>query len=488
MATAVSVELPARAVRKHLRKTRRASSAARPVTEVLQDLYIGLFGLVLVSVMVAPLARSALKDVVAHGGAGHVPHALVPDLGLALALVAAGTGLRALQLIGPVICDPARATWLLASPVSRSGLLGAAAGLAVVGTALSGAVAGLAVGLLLSWPAVGSAVVGGLVAALLSLLATTLQGRSWGAAWLRRTGDVLAALAVPVLVAGLVGVDAEPPSPSERTALLVALALGLLTAGCALGLRRALARLRRADLVAGTGLATGLRATVTALDGSFVAETLRLRRLLERGEVGSKPLRGNGFSALAWADVRRAWRARRGWLAAIAATTLVWAADDLYGRLGAALAMVLVAWAGAGAAAAGLRTISRSPALSRALPFTDADLRAAHLVVPGAVALVIGEIGCVLASRPGWWAVIATLLAVAGVLRTAGGRPDIRWELQATSPMGALPVGAVTAYLVGPDVVVLAALPFVFGADPLLSSLLPLLAVAVLLRRKSRRA
>src|SRR6476661_5214396 len=102
MATALSVEVPARAVRKHLRKARRASVAARPVTEVLQDLYIGLF---LVSAMVAPLARKALKDVVAHGGAGHVPHALVPDLGLALALVAAGTGLRALQLIGPVVCD-----------------------------------------------------------------------------------------------------------------------------------------------------------------------------------------------------------------------------------------------------------------------------------------------------------------------------------------------------------------------------------------------
>jgi hypothetical protein len=487
MATALSVEVPARAVRKHLRKARRASVAARPVTEVLQDLYIGLFGLVLVSAMVAPLARKALKDVVAHGGAGHVPHALVPDLGLALALVAAGTGLRALQLIGPVVCDPARATWLLASPVSRSGLLGAAAGMAVLGAALVGAAAGLAVGLLLSWPQVASAVVGGLLAALLTLGSISLQGRAWGATWLRRIGDGLAVLAVPVLVAGLVGFDAEPASPSARTAALVALGLGVLTLVAGTGLRRALGRLRRADLVAGTGLATGLRATVTALDGSFVAETLRLRRLLERGEVGSKPLRGSGFSALVWADVRRSWRARRGWLAAVAATTLVWAADDLYGRLGSATVLVLVAWAGAGAAAAGLRTIARSTALSRALPLTDADLRAAHLVVPGAVALVIGEIACALAVRPGWWAVIVTLLAAAGVLRTAAGRPDIRWELQATSPMGALPVGAVTAFLVGPDVVVLAALPFVFGAGPLLSSLLPLLAVAVLLRRKVKR-
>ncbi|GAA4346065.1 DUF6297 family protein [Angustibacter luteus] len=487
MAVALSPEVPARTVRQQLRKARRASVAARPVTEVLQDLYVTAFGIVLISVMVGPLARDALQDVVDHGGAGQAPHALVPALGIALGLVFVGTGVRALNLVGPVVCDPARATWLLASPVSRAGLLGAAAGAALAGTAFVGALGGLAVGLLLSWPGVASAVVGGFAAALLGLLAIGLQGRRTGGRWMRWGGDALALLAVPVLVAGLLGVDAQPATPSARTAGLVALALGLLLVLCATRLSRVLARLRRTDMVAGTGLATGLRATVTALDGSFVAETLRLRRLLERGVVGSKPLRGSGFNALVAADVRRVSRASRGPLAALGATTLAWAAEDLYGRLGSVVVLLVVCWAGAGASAAGLRTVTRSRGLARSLPLADQDLRQAHLVVPALVAAVVAEVGCLLTGRPSWWTLVLTLLAAAGVLRTAAGRPDIKWELQATSPMGALPVGAFTAFLVGPDVVVVAALPFLVGATPMVSLLLPLLAVTVLLRRKIKR-
>src|SRR4051794_10684755 len=98
MATIASSEVPARVVRGQLRRARRASVVARPITEVLQDLYVALFAVLLVSVMVAPLARDALHDVVQRGDSERAPHALVPALGVALALVCLGTGLRALNL------------------------------------------------------------------------------------------------------------------------------------------------------------------------------------------------------------------------------------------------------------------------------------------------------------------------------------------------------------------------------------------------------
>ena len=158
MAVALSAEVPARAVRRQLRKARRASVAARPVTEVLQDLYVGLFGM-----------RAGLRDGGAAGprraagrrrprrGGSRRRTRWCPPWAWRSALVCVGHRPARAQPVGPVVCDPARATWLLASPVSRAGLLGAAAGAALAGTAVVGASCGLAVGLLLAWPAVASA-------------------------------------------------------------------------------------------------------------------------------------------------------------------------------------------------------------------------------------------------------------------------------------------------------------------------------------------
>jgi hypothetical protein len=130
--------------------------------------------------------------------------------------------------------------------------------------------------------------------------------------------------------------------------------------------------------------------------------------------------------------------------------------------------------------------VSRSRALARSFPFSDVELRAAHVVVPVVVAAVVTSAAAVLCGLPSWTAAPATACAVAGVLRTSAGRAPVKWELQAESPMGAMPVGAVMSYVVGIDVVALTAVPLLVGLDPVLCVAIPL-GVALLLLRQRRR-
>ncbi len=485
----VGVELSARSLRRALRRMRRASPVARPLGETLQDLYVVAFAIALVAAMVAPLAGDTLRDISARSGSGHAPPGLAAMLGLTLVLALAGSGLRALVLLGPVVRDPADATWLLAAPVDRRGLLLPTAGVVASGCAAGGALIGLAAAELGAAPWWGGAFGGALLGVVVCAVAVSGQGHRRTAV-LRRLADGVTASAAVALVLALAG---AAPSWRQRAhpAVVAGALTGVLAVAAAVGaaaIRRSLGRLRRSDLVAGAGLALGLRATVTALDGSFAAETLRVRRVLERGVVRSRRLWGTGAAALVAADVRRTLRWPRGVVVALCAAPVAWAADDLYGRLAAAATIALVAWWAAGAGAAGLRTVSRTPALARSLPFSDSTLRAAHCVVPATCALVVAAVASGLDRQPWWWAPVAALVAVAGALRSAAGRSAARWDMQAVSPMGALPVGAVTSYLVGVDVVLLSSLPWLAGAGLFWSALLPAVAVSILLRWNRRPA
>nr|WP_284291801.1 DUF6297 family protein [Angustibacter aerolatus] len=153
----------------------------------------------------------------------------------------------------------------------------------------------------------------------------------------------------------------------------------------------------------------------------------------------------------------------------------------------AVAATALLGWAAAGAAASGLRAVSRSAALARSLPFPTSDLVSAHAVLPLASAFVATAVATVLSGRPAWWAVAGALVGTAGAMRTARGRSPVR-RLQAASPVGALPVGAILSYLVGVDVVALVSVPWLAGADPALAAGVPLLALAVLRSLRPRRA
>ena len=474
----------AAALRRSLRRARRRSGAAKPIGETLQDLYVAAFAVLMVAVVVAPTASRVLAD------AGR--RTATPGLALTLALTAAVAGtvaaLRALTTVGPVVRDPADVTWLLASPTSRSALLAPGAALLVavavgIGAVLGAAcavVAGVGFTQVLGWALGGAAV---LVTAT-SVAVAVQRGRVRNGR-VRRLADGGAVVAVALLVTGLLG---RTSSWRAQSSWPVVGGLAVLAAVTLLLVPRALPRLRRSELVAGAGLALGLRATVTALDGSFVAETLRTRRLLERAVVRRHRLAGAGLYALAAADARRVSRSPRALLGALALAPTAWALADLYGRLGAAAAVSLAGWGAAGQVAAGLRTVSRSGSVSRSLPFSDAQLRGAHAVVPGVVALVVTSAATAFTGRPAWTALAAALVGTAAVLRTAAGRSPISWGVQATSPLGSLPVGAVTSYLVGLDVAVVSTVPLLLGAGPRWGLAVPALACLVLVRFNRRPA
>lgn len=472
----------ARELRRHLRRARRRSGSARPLGDTLQNLYVTGFALVMVAVVVAPTAARVLGD----AGRRTTSPGLALILAVAAFTAAVAASLRALTTLGPVVRDPADATWLLASPVSRGGLLGpgtvlllavAAAVGALVGAAC-GVVAAPAVANVVAWAACGSA---GLV--LTSSLAILVQrGRSANRR-VRSTADVLAVGAAALLVAGLTGAGPTAAAGAPWPVAAVGSVLALAALGC---VPRALPRLRRSELVAGAGLALGLRATVTLLDGSIVAETLRTRRLLERAFVRPRPLGGRGLAALTVADARRISRAPRAVLGAAALVPVAWGFADLYPGLGAAAAASLAGWGAAALSAGGLRTVSRSAAVSRSLPFSDAHLRAAHIVLPAALALTVTSALTALTGRPAWTALAAALVGAAATLRTAAGRPPVSWGVQAVSPLGSLPVGAVASYLVGLDVAVVTALPLLLGTGPRLGIGLPALACLLLVRFNRR--
>lgn len=474
----------ARELRRSLRRARRRSGAARPIGDTLQDLYVAGFAVLMVSVVVAPTAARVLGD----AGRRTTSPGLALTLAVAALLAAAAAALRALTTVGPVVRDPADVTWLLASPASRAALLAPGAALLLTVTGAVGAVVGAACGVVAGagLTDVGAwALGGGSVFAAGGAVAVAVQRGAGRHRRVRRAADVAAGVAALLLVAGLSGGTSRWQVTTPWPIALGATGVAVLAL---LAVPRALPRLRRSELVAGAGLALGLRATVTALDGSFVAETLRTRRLLERAVVHPRRLAGHGLSAVTLADARRVSRSPRALLGAAALAPVAWALADLYGNLGAAAAVSLAAWGAAGQVAAGLRTVSRTAAVARSLPFSDADLRAAHAVVPALVCLAVTSAATAFTGRPAWTALAAALVGTAAVLRTAAGRSPISWGVQATSPLGSLPVGAVTSYLVGLDVAVLTTLPLLLGAGPILGIGVPALACVLLVRFNRRPA
>lgn len=471
----------ARALHRAVRQARRRSGAARPLGETLQNLYITLFAVVMVVVVAGPTAARALRDVETRTAST----ALAGTLVAATLLAAVGAVLGALLLVGPVVRDPADITWLLSSPVRRRGLLARPALVLLSGGAVAGAMVTLAATVLVPGSSAALWCLSGAAGGLLTVaLAVVVQPRRRLKRLVRGGSTVLTGGALVVLVVGLAAGDRLDWSLHPGS--LAAVAVGAVAVVALALVPTALDRLRRQDLTAGAGLALGLRATVTTLDGSFVAETMRARRLLDHAVVRRRPLAARGLLALVAADVRRASRSPRSLVASVALVPPAWLVARLYGPVAGTAAVVLVAWAAAGAASAGLRTVSRSRALARTLPFSDVDIRAAHLVVPAVMAAVVSSAAAALCGRPAWVAVPAAACAVAGVLRTSAGRAPVRWELQAASPMGALPVGAVMSYAVGIDVVALTAVPLLVSLDPVLCVAVPL-AVALLLLRQRRR-
>lgn len=461
----------------------RHGRATRTLGQVLQDSYVMLFSVVLLGAMATSVVLDAQAGMAGCDTEACASGRLVLPSAMVLACYALALGLA--RLFGPVLASAAEGFWLMDAPISRRRLLRGRlvlplllsfliAGLA---TALVGALSGLDWLRVLAWSA--AAAFGS--AALVSFAATeqprertqvikTLQS-VFGA------GALLLLLLVVSVAAGWVPASVVASADSLQW-LLVGLAVaGLIALGLLIRLAIAkLEQIRRARLLSGGSLVSGMQGAMFALDFGLIRDILVERRMVEKGHVNPTRGRGLGLAALVWRDVERLRRSPSAFVGLGMSLLVPYAADALrMSQLnplisGLALVAGLVPFLG------GLRVLTRTGGLARALPFKTAQLRTASMAVPAVLAALWG-----LAATPAFIGIASTGadrsvidgFAAAFVTAAAGLMGAVRWvtakKVDFNTPMMATESGALPPTLIfnlfrGFDMVALITAPLILQA------------------------
>ena len=397
-----------------LMKVWRHGRATRTIWEVLQDGYVALFTVVLIGAMVVNVVLHAQS-----GAAGCSTQScasarlLMPT---AMVFLSYAFTLSIARLFGPVLASAAEGFWLMDAPISRRRLLRGrmvtpvviAGALAAVLTALSAALVGMDVASLLVWT-----VAAGLGSSALMAWAAAEQGLE-RVTLVRLLLGVFGGLALAVLL-GVVSIAAGwlPATGALASQSAWWIGVGVIVAagvGLAVALRSAgqrLERIRRARLVSGGSLVSGMQGAMFALDFGLIRDILVEREAAERGHVRPTKGRGLGVTALIWRDVERLKRNPKAFIALGVSLVVPYAGDalrmsqlnPLISAIG--LFIALVPFLGS------LRVLTRTGGLARALPFKTSTIRTAAMAVPAALALL--------------WAV-ATTPAFIGIAQTGADR------------------------------------------------------------------
>lgn len=475
----------------------RKGRATQSIWDMITNAYTMLFSMLVIGAMFIGGILSAQRNAAGCTTAGcTTSKTLVPWLMVAaMALLAVSLS----KLFGPVIASAAEGFWLLEAPLRRSRLLRrrlwSVLGLAFV---VSGLLTGLVSMLLgVSWAGIGLwTLAAGLAASAMTAFAAAQQGaeRTLGL----NIAQGLVGLATTVVLVMVIGVSVGwlalglTASLSNQLVWLV-LGLGGLAgvASAAVALSR-LDVLRRARLVSGGDLLSGMQGAAFALDFGLMRDILTERKYLNRGQVKPSRGRGAGKRALIWRDVQRLVRNPVHLVVLAVSAIIPYATEALgLGTIGSAVTAVIVMFVLVPFFDS-LRVVSRTRGLARAFPFDTTGLRSTLTVVPGAVALV--------------WAIVTMPAYVS--TRLAEGNPDvmgamllsiitggaaylgaIRWvsakSADYSSPMvatgmGALPPGLIFNMVRGFDVIALIMLPLIFGLSPFISIVIGLIVYSFL--------
>lgn len=458
-------------LRADIRDWRRGRATASMV-DVLQDVYVALFAVVMLGAMlvnvVVGFRREADDLCVAAGCLG--ARAVLPWLTIAATLAAV---LAMARLLGPVFTTPAAGAWLLSTPVDRGSLLrrrfvvlSAVAAAVVLAVAVPAtALAGLPVRVVVAVGAVVAVLGVGVVAV---AAVSQRRGRA-GSRWLLWlllfvTWAGLLALAVdesPSFGAGL--------APGVAWVSLVVAAVAvvpLVVAGW-----RGLARLRRRQLEPGGNLSSGLSGALATLDLALAYDVVVAHTARIRGTVRSYRGGPRGPLALVWRDVIRLRRRPMPLLVVAAVVVAPYAVAQAGGGRLTVLVATLVGFVGAVPLCLALRVVTRTPALARMMPFTSAVVRGCTLAVPAVVLVAFG-----LACAPALGSAMAVDGGVAvqlGLSVGAGALTSTAWWMAArpvnysvpavSTPMGALPPGMISGALRGPDMVLVSSAPMLIS-------------------------
>ena len=449
---ATSAGLPPRARewRARFRRTRRKHHE-RSLGDLLTDLYMLLW---LILVYGTALA-SAIRRHVTLSPAGPSSEAFWITAGVSL--VGAGIAWRVLGALGPLLADPAEQSWAVSTPLDRRGWLLPRLTVILLAAGVAAGVAGAAAGMGLhagGWE--WTTLAGGLFGISLSGASVTAQGAMRDDRWSRRAGTVLTGAGVLTVAAVVVAHRAGWPLPSQSLPSSFALAIAGFPLAC-LAVVAAVRTLPGIDLAALSAGAQLAAATVTAtigIDPSLLSGILEVRHWRRIGRVSSRPFRYGRLgrtSVLLQAEFRRQLR-RPAVLGTWAALAVAQFALALVVPSVAGVAFLILAYFATNRLAAGLRFLSRSPGLRRALGGDELRVRLTHLVIPA-----LGTGLWWLATWPvsGTAHTLVDLILIAGITAAAyrsATRPPLTYGgVVIETPLGLFPAELVMQMARGPD-------------------------------------
>ncbi len=461
----------------------RHGRATRSLWQVIQDGYVAVFSVIVLGAMLG----NVLVQAQAGGAACTTDECGLARLMMPTAMVLAcfSLTLSVARLFGPVLASAAEGFWLMDAPLRRRRLLRGrlilvvvlAGGLAAALTALVAALSGMPLVNVVLWTGtagIGSAALMALAAAEQGIERTTGVR---GALWLFGALTLAVLLAVVSIAAGWVPATLGTAVDTAQWVVATVLALAVigLVAWLVLASRR-LEQIRRARLLSGGSLVSGMQGAMFALDFGLIRDILVEREAAERGHV--RPVRGRGLGiwALVWRDLQRLVRSPKPWIGFAVSLVVPYAVDAL--RMtelnpllsGLALFIALVPFLG------GLRVLTRTGGMARSLPFKTSTLRTAAMLVPAVLALGWGAlttpafIGIARTGAdlpPAGGALTALVVGIAGLFGAVrwvtAKRPDFGVPMMAT-PGGAMPPTLMFNLLRGIDVVVVITAPLIMGA------------------------
>jgi hypothetical protein len=452
-------------LRAQLREWRRGR-AGIGLRELLEEVYVALLATAVLGSMALSAVLHAGRLAVHCGAAGCVAARTATPY-----LVAAGwlwLVLGVVGLLGPLVISSASSSWLFSTPVDRAALLRPQLAAGLVLSAVVGALVPAGIGAGCGWP-LPSALILGLLTGLLSATAyasavveQARRGEQRRLSVLRRAGAVVLAL---VVVAGLAAVGAgritgaAPLRAPAGIPLAAAALVALIAAGVVAG--RSLTTLSRRVLDEGAGLTSGLAGALAALDFALAYDVVMAR--VARAPRTPTRLRGRGLAALAWADLARLRRAPGRVLALVGMLPVAYALRALdVGAFVAPLTMTALLPTGL-MLLPGLRAVSVSPTLPRALGASDASLRLGALAVPAGLMLLLG-VTTAPAMPGGLLAGLAVGLgSTAAAVRWVTGRPPDYGRPLVSTPAGGVPTNLYLSIVRGLDVVALVSVPLLLS-------------------------
>ncbi len=483
---------------KRLIKDWRAGRATRNVLQAMGDAYVAVFGAVMIGAMVVNVILKAQRTIAQCTSVSCLSaRAVLPWAAFAATVAIA---LAVSRLFGPVLASAAEGFWLLDAPISRAKLLGSR----LIGAVLAAFLGGAVVGALIS-ALTGS----GLIEVLVWAGATALSAAASVAFAAAQQGVERHVLTrVATYIFGILGIGALfsvvgvaagwfslslPDNVGIEIGVIMIVASALVLLVSAVLAARRLGQMRRARLLSGGALVSGISGAFFALDVGLARDIVVERRAMERGHVHPRRGKGLGLEALIWREWQRLWRFPQP-LLVLAGTIVVPYAADALGM--STLTPVFAALALFGATIpllGGLRVLTRTGGLARCLPFSLARIKLASIAVPAILAGIWAALTSAAYLGFGDGAVdrtvpeaslMATATAAAGLLAA------VRWTQakgvdfgapMVASQAGAFPPGLVTNLFRGFDVCLLTTAPLLLGFSPFWSLLIAGIAAMILL-------